>query len=699
MNASSGAYHLQLVKHEPSVSEYFPNHFLVNTPYDLQPADDGQLSLREAVELAGSRPGRDLIEFAAGMGSTPVELRWGPLSITADTVIRGNATSGTGTIQIARSALADSAHYFEIAAGAHLVLEKLALDGAQATGDGGAILVDGQLELDTVSIEHSTATRGAALFVGAGGSASVYGSTLAQNTASDSGGAAYVAAGGTLSIINSTVSTNQAGQGGAVTNLGTAAFLNATIAQNTATLGGAAAGIDSSGTTYLRNTLIGQHSQGSDLVGSVASLGFNVVGNAQDATGLDENIGDRFGGVGGQAALSVGIGPLQNNGGLGRTHQLLVGSPAIDLGNRFGLSEKDERGAPRLLDGPDLSSASNTVRQNDAGAFEFGGIFLTTTADGVNAATAADGKIDADTGHDDDDITLRAALQEIREISQPRADDFVPQVRFESEIIVPERFYLLQTTLLGSNDDVGASGDLDIVGDVTITAPSASSYSISGDYDSDRVLHVHQGSRLALNSINVEGGRAVRGPDGISKGGGILNDGGTLELRNATFNRGPGTPAISDISANMADRGAGIYTRNGSVLIESTRMTYGAATWGGALYVESGNVSITDLQLDHNIATEAGGALYIAGGSLVADGMVVEDNQATPAGIYTSKLSQGSGIFTSGGNSRIAHLSLQRNSRYYGSPGSNDWGGGLYNAGTLFLSDATLGENGLHDFT
>lgn len=701
-NATSGAYHLQVVKHEPSDSDYFPNHYLVTTLADLLPADDGQLSLREAVEKAGSEAGRDLIEFAPGLGTAAIELRWGPLSITGDTVIRGNAISGTDKIRITRSALSGADHFFEVAAGAHLGLEKIALDGAQTSGDGGAILVSGQLDMDTVSIEHATAARGAAVFVAAGGSATIHNSTLAENSATDRGGAVYVAAGGSLSVFNSTLSTNEAGQGGAVTNLGTAAFLNATLAENTATIAGAAAGLDSAGTTYLRNTLIGQQSQGTDLVGTVESLGFNVVSDAQDATGLNSSIGDRFGGVAGQAALSVGIGPLQTNGGFGRTHQLLVGSPAIDLGNRFGLSEKDQRGAPRLLDGPDLSSAVDTVRQGDAGAFEFGGFFLTTTDDKANTATAADGRVDADSGQAGDDVTLRAALQEIRAIAQPRIEDSVPQVRFESQIIVPEKLYLLQITLLG-NDDDGAAGDLDIVGDVTITAPAvaadAAPYSISGDYESDRVLQVHQGSRLVLNSINVEGGRAIRGSDGISKGGGVFNDGGTLELHDATFIRGRGTPAVSDISANMTDRGAAVYTAGGSLLIDSVRMAFGEATLGGGLFVESRSVSIDGLKLDNNTALQAGGALYIAGGNLVADGMVVEDNRTILTGLAPTGATQGAGIYTAGGNSSIAHLTLERNRRYDGSPGGTDWGGGLYNAGTLLLSDATISDNGVHNMT
>ena len=69
-------------------------------------------------------------------------------------------------------------------------------------------------------------------------------------------------------------------------------------------------------------------------------------------------------------------------------------------------------------------------------------------------------------------------------------------------------------TLVGDNEDDGATGDLDLKNDIAIIGTGAPS--IHGD--GDRVMHIHSGATVTLDGIWITDGRAI-------VGGGILNDG------------------------------------------------------------------------------------------------------------------------------------------------------------------------------
>jgi hypothetical protein len=59
------------------------------------------------------------------------------------------------------------------------------------------------------------------------------------------------------------------------------------------------------------------------------------------------------------------LAPLAYNGGIGMTHSLLVGSPAIDTGNNAKCPGLDQRGFSRLAHPVSLLPTC------DIGAFEF----------------------------------------------------------------------------------------------------------------------------------------------------------------------------------------------------------------------------------------------------------------------------------------------------------------------------------------
>ena len=90
---------------------------------------------------------------------------------------------------------------------------------------------------------------------------------------------------------------------------------------------------------------------------------------------------------------------------------MLFGSPAIDAGNNAGLDANvstEQRGAARVLDGPDLDLTATV----DIGAVEFGNFYVNSLDDLTDTTPLGDGQVDGDLLTLGRQITLRAALQE-----------------------------------------------------------------------------------------------------------------------------------------------------------------------------------------------------------------------------------------------------------------------------------------------
>src|SRR5262249_20072644 len=86
---------------------------------------------------------------------------------------------------------------------------------------------------------------------------------------------------------------------------------------------------------------------GPDLAGTFTSNGQNLIGIGNGSGGFTNAVGvDLVGSA--NAPIDPLLGPLQDNGGLTRTHALLPGSPALDAGHSGGLST-DQRGGARIV--------------------------------------------------------------------------------------------------------------------------------------------------------------------------------------------------------------------------------------------------------------------------------------------------------------------------------------------------------------
>lgn len=238
-----------------------------------------------------------------------------------------------------------------------------------------------------------------------------------------------------------------------------------------------------------------------------------------------------------------------------------------------------------------------------------------TTSHGASGARAMNTILivskttDTNDGVCDVDCSLREAI--LTANAQPGADN----------VIVPAGVYTL--TIPGANEDAGATGDLDITDDLTLTGAGAQATVIDGG-GIDRVLEVT--GTVAIDGVAVRGGSFISSPTTT----GIRSE-GTLTLINSsvTNNIGGGLYSYSGalvlfnstVASNTLE---GISINYGSAVIDHSSIlangkdippTCCDAATGIGIY-NSGMVTITNSTLADNL-NENWFALYAAGHSTV----------------------------------------------------------------------------------
>ena len=157
--------------------------------------------------------------------------------------------------------------------------------------------------------------------------------TVTGNRASNGGGIAYAIGGNQASLLNSTVTDNRVffalASGGGVRVQGSNFQMG-----NTIVAGNFFEATVTSGT-------------GPDIGGTVASLGYNLIGNGSGTTVTGTTTGNQVGTTG--APIDPKLAPLQMNGGRTPTRLPLAGSPVINAGDPSFASppgpSNDERGS------------------------------------------------------------------------------------------------------------------------------------------------------------------------------------------------------------------------------------------------------------------------------------------------------------------------------------------------------------------
>ncbi|MFZ4612011.1 MAG: beta strand repeat-containing protein, partial [Gemmataceae bacterium] len=270
-----------------AVSNQIVNQITVTTTADTISSTDGVTSLREAITLANTTPGNDVISFNfTGLNTITLGSAL-PTIVSASTGV-GSGTAGSLTIAgPGASSLVISGNnqfdIFSIASDGNLSISGVTVSGAKTANNGGAFNNAGSLAVSNSLITGNTAAGGGGIFntgnlnvsnstfsnnsttsqnggavwnYGGSANTSILNSTISSNTATTSSGGGIGNTGGTVTLSNSTLFANQASGGGGIFNNanGTFTIFNSTISNNSATTGG---GIHiGSGTLNISNTII-----------------------------------------------------------------------------------------------------------------------------------------------------------------------------------------------------------------------------------------------------------------------------------------------------------------------------------------------------------------------------------------------------------------------------------------------------------
>jgi CSLREA domain-containing protein len=689
-----------------------------------------------------------------------ITVQGGTVTVQNNSSVTGNTTSRTGGSgrgfaagiynQQATLNVIDSSVSGNTASDFHAGIRTLASTGAAATTNitrstvggntangsnsgasegGGVVNIAGGAFVATTNISSSTVSGNHAWVLGAPGpgSGSTAGGIENYNTGT---GAAVV------NLTNSTVSGNDADVAGGIY---TAAFgagagaVNAdysTIARNDATDTGGGIYQESTGTTNLRNSVVGDNTGaiGPDIFGSITSQDYNHIEDLTDGTfapmGND---------VTGSDAL---LGPLANNGGTTQTHlpgyvvANLIPNGTSGCGTTVTL---DQRGLGRPFPGggscdkgsvesqvplgpsptstntsTPTSTATNTATSTPTFTPTPTKFFVDTTADTQDAA-AGDGNCLDGSGF----CSLRAAITEANALAGPQT------------ISLPAGTYT--QSLVAANEDLNAGGDYDITSDVIINGAGSGTTFVEANAApataTERVFHVlgataatalnvninnltvrnggnnaiagnaasvaastgagirlgqGTGSVITLNNLVISGNKAV------SRGGGIAVDAPTASTVNITNCAISGNSSGSAITGTAA-RGAGITVGASSSAINITNTTI------------TGNTAVSGV----NGVGALGGGLYSGGSGVITfANSSVSNNTASTAFAGSSGQTSGGGIaFLSG------TVTLQNNSVVSGNTASSTNGvafalaGAILNQqGTLNVIDSSVTGNTASDF-
>ena len=249
------------------------------------------------------------------------------------------------------------------------------------------------------------------------------------------------------------------------------------------------------------------------------------------------------------------------------------------------------------------------------------------------------------------DCTLRAAIQESNALGGKQIID------------VPAGTYAI--TIAGTGEDAGATGDFDIIGDLTINGIDFNVV-IEGN-GADRVFHVVSGV-FVTNAITITGGGGV-------EGAGILNQ-GTAVL---------GPVVGVTIRGNNAVGAAGGIGNLGTMLILNSTISGNSADGDGGGIVNITTLSIANSTISGNSTDADGGGIRNALGSLTMNNVTISNNTADAD---ASAGGAGGGIFTNS-DVDLSNTLVTRNVDNGSGPDCFTFAGDLNSDGYNFIEDDT----------
>jgi len=354
---------------------------------------DGDLTLRDVTLSGGHSEGRG--------GAVYNDV--GVLNVLDSTITHNYANSegggifndqGTLTITDSTISFNEAEHgggVYSDDGGATATITGSTITSNEAGGWGGGLYNDygSMTVIDSLIAGNSASSGSGGGLQNYDGTLTITGSSITGNSADDGGG--IWAYSGLTTVTNSTISGNSANDGGGIYNyLGSTTVTNSTITGNSAgNEGGGIYGTYDSTTNLVRSIVSGNSAtvgnevyvySGMYYYGTVNADAHNVLGhsglaNATAFTNFTPGASDITATSDGNTPTALAAildTTLADNGGPTETHNLVAGSPAIDLAPDAGCaaaptSAVDQRGAPRPLDGDSSPSANEC----DAGAVEY----------------------------------------------------------------------------------------------------------------------------------------------------------------------------------------------------------------------------------------------------------------------------------------------------------------------------------------
>ncbi len=710
---------------------------VVNDASDGVGSAPGQLSLRQAINLANALRADDTITFSSLFDAPQtITLTAGELSLTGDAT---TTIDGPGADLLTVSG-GDKSRVFNID-GAAAALEGLKISGGNASSGGGLYNQAGILSLSDCTVSGNAATVGGGLYNSQGCTTSMTSCTLSGNSARDSAGGVFNQ--GTATLSDCTLSSNKTGMAGGglfndsagvATSGGEATLTNCTLSGNTAS--GPGGGLYNGDGSYLTVTNCTVSGNSAPACGGLRNFGSATLTNTIVAGNTSADVSGPISGsnnlVGGNALLA----PLGDYGGPTQTLALLPGSPAIgegiiaDIPGTSTPITTDQRGKKLDSPAPDIGAfqsqgftltpvGGSNPQSTMAGAAFANPLAVTVTAndplepvdDGVvnfAVATAAGGAtaaLSAATvtiayGHAAVSATANVTLGSYTATASAAG---AAQVGFS---LTNTQAYSLVVNSTGDLPlETGGQNSLRAAINYadTLTGPSTITFDASVFGTTPQTITL-TGGQLVVNSganitiagpgaklLNVSGGGtsqvfdieggslAIAGmtisAGNGARGGGLYDHGGMLSLSDCT------------VSGNTAESGGGVFNSDGGTTWLTGCIVSGdTAALGGGL-LNYGTATLTECTISSNTAGagQGGGVANLGTAKLTVTDCTVSGNSATGGG-GLANLGAATVTLT------ITNCTVSGNSAGLGG------GGGLVNSnGVLSLTDCTVSGNNAGD--
>ena len=252
--------------------------------------------------------------------------------------------------------------------------------------------------------------------------------------------------------------------------------------------------------------------------------------------------------------------------------------------------------------------------------------------------------------------TLRAAIQEANALAGS-----------DTIVLSSARFFL---AIPGQDEDMAASGDLDILESLTIEG-AGTNVTIIDAAGIDRALQIFSPAVVSISALTIQGGDSGSGSG--RSGGGIAQDSGSrLELTGVA------------VSGNKAgDSGWGIYNNGGELILRQVRVVANSARTAAGIR-NAGSLNVQDSIISGNQAAWTGGGILNTG-SLSLDRSTVTGNVAG---------TNGGGLYLHSDNPLTGQVTIQ-NSTISGNQANSFMGGGIwvYYQTELSVSSSTITGN------